>query len=181
LRYEYILQSFDNRPEFRVGSDCAEKTLQENNTLLNEVTRAQKRIEHDQREAKRMAIAKAKWQANEDRMQAERDANGGKTLAEIKWEAEQAQKQAQDAADRAQYTAENGWIISAIKSSPDGFVQSICRQLETGPITNFRQGRPLNMVSDIYAKAFGRRNSKKYQAALEAFFDKLADLGVIEE
>jgi cell division septum initiation protein DivIVA len=173
LRYEYIFRSFDNQPEFRVGSDCAEKTLQENNTLLDEVTRAQKRLEHDQREAKNMAIAQAKWQANQDRMQAERDANGGKLLGEIEQEAKEARKLAQEKADRIRYTEENGWIISAIKSSENGFVQSICRQLEAGPLSNFRKGRPLNMVAEIYCKSFGRMNSKKYNAAQDVFWARI--------
>lgn len=170
VRYEYILQSFDNKPEFRVGCDCVEKTLQGNNVLLSDVTRAKKRVEHEQREAKRMADAQSKWVVCEVVLQAERDANGGKTLADIRWEAEQAEKLAQKEADRIRYTAENGWIISALKTSDNDFVKGICRQLETGPLTNFRPGRPLNMVCEIYAKTFGRANSKKYRAAADAFW-----------
>lgn len=180
LKYVYIVKGCDDKPEFRVGSDCVEKTLQGNNVLLDNITRAKKRLDRETREAKRKAKALADWKAREAQLQAERDANGGKTLADLRWEAEKAAKDAQEAEDRAYYTAENGWILEAIKPCPGDFVASICKQLEKGSLLDIGQ-RATGIVAEIYSKTFGRMNSNKYKEAYEDFWKRYEALKAADQ
>lgn len=160
-----VIRGADGK-HFVVGLDCAGKTS--DSKLITEVQHLEKQRLAAIREAKRAAEDEARRQRYLERLQAERDANGGLTNAEV------AQKKADEAAElaRQKYTAENEWLISVLrKEYPGDFVRSMIESLSTAS-TDDLSDRTISILGDIYAKSFGRRNSKKYDAALEEFIAK---------
>jgi hypothetical protein len=63
---------------------------------------------------------------------------------------------------------ENEWLISVLNVAWGDFASDMAKSLESRPLNSFSPGQ-LNSMADIYAKSFGRRNSKKYNAAREEF------------
>lgn len=133
------VQSRDGK-RFVVGCDCADKCFPDDKIALN-----------------------ALWAKRE---QAERDANGGKTIREI--EAEQLAQLVE--AKRQQATTSNGWLLAALRGVPyeSDFVQGMIDMLQQSPLSDLSP-RCQNILCDIYAKQAGRRGSKKYDAAADEF------------
>lgn len=70
--------------------------------------------------------------------------------------AQEKARKAQEIADKAKP------LIEILKNQRGEFAQSIAQDLEAGQLP---RGRAIPITIDIYAKAFGRRNSKAYQEA----------------
>jgi len=84
----------------------------------------------------------------------------------------QEKEQKEEEKAQAKRTARYSELISVLKSKvtySSGFVDSIINDLERGFAPVGRGGR---ILQDIYAKSFGRRNSKAYKKAVEDFFNK---------
>ena len=166
IRYAFWIKSSDGK-RFKVGSDCVRKLDRVDNRLLSEVEREIAKFEKAKRDAKRQAKWDAARAKTEALNQAERDANGGKTLYEIEQE-----KRAAEAKELAvKMYAVNGWLIKVLESLPyaSEFVDGMVAKLESQEIDKFSE-RQLSILVDIYAKSKARRGSKKYDAAVEDFY-----------
>jgi hypothetical protein len=78
-------------------------------------------------------------------------------------------KKALDKATRCQ--SENSWLIAVLATQPGQFCSDVAKQLETTLLDEFSD-RQLNIMADIFGKFHGRYNSKKYNAAIDLFWDK---------
>jgi len=84
----------------------------------------------------------------------------------------QEKEQKEEAKAQAKRTARYSELISVLKSKitySSGFIDSIINDLERGftPV-----GKGGKILQDIYAKTFGRSNSKAYKKAYDDFFTK---------
>jgi len=161
IHNHYVIQEAGGK-RFVVGCDCVAKT--DDSKLITAV-------ENDRRvrdRAKRRAASEVKYAAERQRRidaeQTERSANGGKTLREIDEES----RQAALIVAREKYQKENWWLIHIIQGMSGEFIQSMTDKLCEGPISGLSD-RCVSILRDIYGKAHGRSNSKKYDAAVEVF------------
>lgn len=74
---------------------------------------------------------------------------------------------------------ENAWIINVLKPHAKpavvgGFINDIISWLEYNPLKTLSE-RQAEIVADIYAKHFGRTNSKKYNNAYDEFWNHYED------
>jgi hypothetical protein len=172
IKYCCHVKSADGK-EFIVGTDCIEKVHSPLNVAsamggITEMQKDKKRIEKAKRDAraelKREERRKHWASVKAAAVEAERAANGGKTLREL-----EAEKRALEA-EKA--TEENAWLISVLELESGDFCQSMVRDLKRCKISEFSP-RCLKILRDIYSKSFGRGNSKAYWAAAVAFDGKL--------
>jgi len=151
---------------FIVGCDCVRHL--DDVKLITRVEKAEKDRKRAIRRAKAEELQKirqAEWAAEQ---QAQRDRNGGLT----DWEVEdKARKQAKED-KRIAMTAKNSWLIDALTRS-GSFVYDMRYELQFNEIEDLSP-RAVDILKDIYAKSFGRRNSKKYEAACEDFDARVA-------
>lgn len=165
IRYACHIRSSDART-FVVGMDCARKLDRVDNRLLNDVERAAAKIEAAKREAKRQAKWEAQRLKNLALLQAERNQNGGLTNYEVAQ-----QVKAREAAElAAKFEPQNMWLLDVLDKVCYGsaFIESMKEKLLTC-LARDLSDRCRSILCDIYAKAHGRRGSKAYDAASEAF------------
>lgn len=160
LKNNFVIGDADGN-NFIVGCDCVQHL---NDTKL--ITKVEK-AEKLRKKAIRDAKAKAKWEAKAAKLNAELEAqrvkNGGMTDDEVErenWKKEQAAK-------REAITAENNWLIDRLYGTGN-FVTDMKKELESNKVVDFSP-RAIEILKDIYAKSFGRRNSKAYWAACDEF------------
>lgn len=170
ILWECVIRSHDGQV-FTVGQDCVRKLDRADNKLTDAVKRELARIARKDREAAR----EARWQARRMEIEAElerqRQANGGLTDAEA---AQQAQEQAEAEVCRV-WRDRNWWLISVIQRQSGEFCRGMCDTLERGPVSGLSD-RCQSIIADIYAKAHGRRGSKKYEQAVTDFETRLTRL-----
>lgn len=157
-----------NRKYFVVGCDCAGKT--HDSKLVSEVDHLEKQRKRAIKAAKAEAARKERQAQYAQRLQAERDRNGGLTDAEVraKAEAERAEAMA------AEMTEKNAWLIEALDKVPyaSNFVDSIRADLHKKPISSFSD-RCVDILAEIYAKTIGgRKGSRQYKDAYRDFCNK---------
>lgn len=163
ILYECVIRSHDGQT-FTVGQDCVRKLDRADNRLVDSVKRELAKIAREDRETAR----EARWQARRLEIEAELDrqrvANGGLTDFEVQ---QQAQEKA-EAEARVVWRERNWWLISVLQNQSGEFCRGMCDSLERGPVSGLSE-RCQGIVADIYAKSFGRRGSKKYDAAIDDF------------
>lgn len=149
---------------FVVGRDCVRKVGREDSRLVDDMERSVRAKAIAKGEAK-AAGRRAAWEAEKA---AERARNGGLTDLELA-ERETAHRHAKAA-------NENAWLVDALKTANrSDFVAGMIGTLSREPLAHLSD-RAINILRDIYAKTVGgRRNSKAYNAAVEAFDDKLEE------
>lgn len=151
---------------FVVGCDCAEKVHDSN--LTTEVKMLEKNRQNAIRQAKRDAANEAARLAWIAKLDSQRAVNGGLTDAEVV----ERNRLAEAELLRVKFSAENDWILSVLKREYQGeFIVSMIEKLESMPPSHLSD-RCCGILGDVYAKSFGRRNSKAYNAALEEFILK---------
>lgn len=161
-----VIRGADGK-HFKVGCDCVAKTG--DSKLITATENAERERQRAIRKAKSDAAWEARRVAREAALQSERDRNGGLTDYEV---AERAAAAALVAAERIafdKWSVENEWLLVVLRREyPGDFVTSMIEKLEHGPVSSLSE-RCSGIVADIYAKSFGRRNSKKYDAAIDEF------------
>jgi hypothetical protein len=160
IRYLEEIRSSDGKV-FHVGCECVFKTG--DTGLVDTVKRAM-----------RQSRAQAKYEkqrAESERLMAEqRERNGGKTDWEVK---EEARIKAEHEAI-AQCTAANQWLIDLLtaNTSTSGWKSSMIYDLKRHPVSWFSE-RNQEIFSDMYARTFGRANSKAYQDARREAYERM--------
>lgn len=146
---------------FSVGSSCVNKSgdrgMKDRVRLLKNKRDRERR--HAKREADRL-----------ERLEAERQANGGLTNYEVE---EKRIKEAKAKRDRAMapIIIELGFVADQLDDCQGGFRTSIANRLLKGEIPT---GRGFDIMIEILAKLEGRKGSKSYEAEkarLEEFFE----------
>lgn len=168
ILWECVIRSRDDQT-FVVGQDCVRKLDRGDNKLATAVTRELARIAREEREAAREARWQAQRVAREAELDRQREANGGLTDDEV---AQQAREKA-EIEDRRVWQERNWWLISVLQGQSGEFCRSMCDALERGPVSELSE-RCQSIIADVYAKSFGRRGSKKYDAAINEFTEKVA-------
>jgi len=167
IRWECHILSNDGKT-FMVGNDCINKLDRDDNQLVTDVERKVYQFKLEQKR-QASAIADAEWAVKvESDRQLERDRNGGLTDNEL---AEKKQTEAK-IQNEIIFTEKNKWFIEALVSTNDRFCIDIANSLKRQSIDKVFYGNGLNICADIYAKTFGRRNSKKYEQAQSEFFNQ---------
>lgn len=165
----YVIRNADG-VNFVAGCDCVEHSG--DHKLVSSVKAEKLRRERKAREDRRRAEWEATLKRNAELLQEQRDRNGGLTDSEVAERAKQVE--AKKVADGMYHV--NGWLIDVL--SPVGysssFIESMLDSLHCQPVKEL-SGRCLSILCDIYAKSFGRRNSKAYYEASERF-DVLAGI-----
>jgi len=160
IRYLEVIRSSDGK-EFHVGCNCVEKTGDKG--LIDVVKRERSRLR-----------AQAKWEKQRAEAEAEaqrqRDRNGGMTDWEVK--EHERRKAAEEAIARC--TSENGWLIEVLEAghSMSDWKREMVYQLKRQPASSFSE-RNRSIFADIYARQFGRRNSKAYTEAEECAWSRM--------
>ena len=170
ITYEFWINSHDGR-RFKVGCDCVAKT-NHNNDLLNDVERAQARLQAAQREARKAAKLAAAEARRQAALQAQRDRNGGRTDAEVAEE----NRKAEAARQAAELVPTNAWLVDVlrpmVRRGIADFIGSMFEQLQRRPFYELSH-RQLQVLEQIFCKQSGRRGSKAYKAAEAAWNAKL--------
>lgn len=171
IRYLYIIEDANGKRAI-VGSECIAKSGDLG--LIDIAKRTEKLRRADAREAKRQREYEERRQRQEKRLQAERDRNGGLTDYEV----EQTRRDREEAEAIARQTAENQWIIDLLEaqSSISEWKRSMIYQLKRHPVSYFSD-RNRHIFADIYARQFGRANSKAYNAAYDEAEARFGNLG----
>jgi hypothetical protein len=171
ITYEFWIDSHDGK-RFKVGCDCVAK-VDHDNDLLNDVQRAQARLQAAQREARKAAKLAAAEARRQAALQAQRDRNGGRTDAEV---AEDNRKAAA-ARQAAELVPTNAWLLDVlrpmVRRGIADFAGSMFEQLQRRPFHELSH-RQLVVLEQIFCKQSGRRGSKAYkvaEAAWNAKFD----------
>lgn len=81
-----------------------------------------------------------------------------------------AQREAQAAVNRAA----NEWLLQVLRPLQFDFAQGMVQHLERCALEDLSD-RALNCLCDVYAKEFGRRGSKVYQAAENEFWGHIEE------
>jgi hypothetical protein len=101
--------------------------------------------------------------------------------------AERNQRRAQMQADREvraaaaaaqgkQATIDNAWLIDALRHEAGGFCADMLSLLSSQPLDyQHFSVKQIGILSDIYARQAGRRNSRAYNAAYDDFLGHLPD------
>ncbi len=170
ITYEFWINSHDGR-RFKVGCDCVAKVEHDNN-LLDDVQRAQARLQAAQREARKAAKLAAAEARRQAALQAQRDRNGGRTDAEV---AEDNRKAAA-ARQAAELVPTNAWLVDVlrpmVRRGIADFVGSMFEELQRRPFYELSH-RQLVVLEQIFCKRAGRRGSKAYKAAEAVWNAKL--------
>lgn len=168
IKYECCIVSSDGK-RFTVGMDCVERLGSKHNKLISDAKRAKLQLDAQKREEIRKAKYEAACKRYAEKLQAERDRNGGLTDSEVA----EAKAKAEREAKAAEFIAKNDWIIQVLKREYQSeFIRSMIEKVSGGPIDGL-SGRCVSILRDIYSKSFGRRGSKKYEAAADVFDSRL--------
>lgn len=157
IAYEFQILSADGK-RFVVGCDCVNKT--DDRGLIDAVKLAQKKRRQE------IAIAEREARLEATRPQRERRQRTADILASER--AFAARKR------EAAMVQRNGWLIDALNRAPGGFAANMAEMLRTNFIRDLSD-RCIAIMRDIYAKQHGRRNSRAYDAAVEAFDAKISE------
>lgn len=155
IAHEYEILSADGK-RFVVGCDCVHKTGDRG--LIDAAKVAQKKRRQELADAKRQAAweagrpARERWQRTREILASERAFAARKREAAM--------------------TERNGWLIDILANVPGDFAASMSEKLRTNRLGDLSD-RCVTILRDMYAKCHGRRNSKAYDAACEAFDAKL--------
>jgi hypothetical protein len=152
IRYLEQIKSADGKV-FHVGCECVCKTGDKG--LVDTVKRAIRKA--------RAQARYEKQRAESERLMAEqRERNGGKT----DWEVKEAARVKAEQEAIAKCTAENQWLIDVLtaNSSVSGWKSSMIYDLKRHPVSWFSD-RNQSIFADMYARQFGRANSKAYDTA----------------
>lgn len=159
----YVVKNAEGKA-FVVGCDCVAKT---DDTRVISQAKNLKRIHdrklRDERRKREQAERVAKYEAE---METQRERNGGKTDREIEIE----KQEAEDAKKRESFRQENKWMRDVLYGVSGNFAESMLRELERCRVRDLSD-RCVLILQDIYAKSHGRRNSKKYDAAFDEFYE----------
>ena len=170
ITYEFWIDSHDGK-RFKVGCDCVAKVEHDNN-LLDDVQRAQARLQAAQREARKAAKLAAAEARRQAALQAQRDRNGGRTDAEVAEE----NRKAAAARQAAELVPTNAWLVDVlrpmVRRGIADFIGSMFEQLQRRPFYELSH-RQLQVLEQIFCKQSGRRGSKAYKAAEAAWNAKL--------
>jgi len=175
IRYAFWIKSSDGR-QFYVGIDCLRKLGRSDNRLLSAAEKAQAQHEQILRAARKQADLEAKRQAREAAEQAERAANGGRTLLEI----EEQRRRIEDARIRDQAREQYGWLLGVLREQESSVFCNDCAD-EIEKVGNHHQmsEKCIMILRDIFCKHHGRRGSKKYLEA-EKIFNTRLDTNIID-
>lgn len=158
IRYNCVIEDSKGK-RFVVGTSCVTKTgdRRVGTPMEVELKRLQRQARKAKADAKREAILNTVQES-------------GKTLREEREEAYQAmldQVQAQKNAVRIQWAE----VLTALKGTTRGeFVMGMIQNLEEGCAPT---GRAKQICLEIYAKQFGRKNSKAYNQAYDTMESQL--------
>jgi hypothetical protein len=169
IAYKCHILSSDGK-RFHVGCDCVRKLDRDDNRLLNQMERL--RAQHDlaKKQVARQAKSESRRIALEARLQAQRDANGGKTDAEVA----EAARHAEATKHASTMRKVNGWILEVLEQiGGSAFVDSMYDALHSRPAKTLSP-RQLQVLATIYANHHGRYGSKAHTAALDAFDAKIS-------
>lgn len=170
LMNNYVIQSADKK-RFVVGCDCVAHT--DDARLISQ-------IEAHERKRKREA-AKIKRDAKVTARLAEHDARLASHQAHAtpvtgcQWcdhALATTERERTEAAQRTAMTATNQWLIDALAGQIGSFVSDMVVQLRMYPLSTFSD-RQRQVLANIYARAYGRRNSVAYNTAIDAFNAKV--------
>jgi hypothetical protein len=144
---------------FGVGSDCIAKV---NDPALGDpakvaVQRRRRELDRERREAKRRAKFEA-WAASPE-------GKAAKARAEAQRQAALEQREA----TQKKVLAKWGFLLPVIEGQ-GGFRHSIAEAIKDGQEP---QGRAIDILADIWAKAHGRGGSKAFQAARSEFWKNI--------
>ncbi len=153
----YIIESADNNIH-AVGCDCVEKVGDKG--LTTRIKEMQRQARREAREIKRQA----EWEA---KMQAQRDANGGKTNAEIYQEKMDARNAIIDAGKET-IVDDVQEILKALRYANGGFAHDMYDMLSECNFSSISSNMQ-RIILDIAAKGLtgARKGSKKYWAEYE--------------
>ena len=168
IRYECVIKSSDGKV-FTVGMDCVNKLGRKDNKLVSEVKRAKLLIEKAKRDEAREKRREENRLKLITALQAQRDRNGGLTDREV----QEAKEEAERKAESAKWVTANQWLLSVLKKEYQGdFVRSMIDQVSSGPV-NGLSPKCVNILRNIFGKSHGRRGSKKYDAAVSLFDERI--------
>lgn len=159
LKYNYLIVGSDGY-KFSVGSECVRKVGDAG--LMKTVTK-------EEAERRRIKNAERREKRRQERLQAQRDANGGLTDQEL-WQKKQAEKDAKLKALRDKRAKILAPLGDELKDGRGGFCDDVGAGLSRGSLP---RGRGWDLVCDILAKKSGRRNSKAYDARFHEVEDLL--------
>lgn len=138
-----------------VGCDCIEKTGDA--SLATPAKVATARIERNKRRVAaecRREVSRLAWLAEVDPVTGE--------TREAKHSRERAEQAAALAATAAAVVARFGFLLPALDDATGDFASSIAADIRSGSAPS---GRALQICIEIYARQFGRRGSKAFEAA----------------
>jgi hypothetical protein len=150
---------------YGIGSDCVQKTG--DRCLGNAAKVAIARIVRNQK----IQRANAKREAKRQQFLSTVCNDRGETNAQ-RIEREQAEFEAVRKAKRQALADKWRFIAPYLSGPPGGFCDSIKESFRAGYEPS---GRAVEILGEIYAKSFGRRGSKAYEAALEEFYAKVGE------
>ena len=160
---------------FVIGCDCAKKLG--DTKLMTKIDAAEAKRVREAREAKRVKAADERRAAEQAKLDAERAVNGGLTNRELAERNQELAERAELESNRQIYIVKNKWLLTVLRAGNHpvgGFVSNMVERLESSPVSKLSP-RALEIVREIYAKSFGRVNSKANNAACDEF-DRLAGL-----
>lgn len=169
LMNNYLIESADG-VKSSVGCECVYKTNDPRSAVVTEVKREQLRMERQKRAEKRAAQRKAaalKWEQDHPEQVAAR--------AEEKrlWQEAKTARENAANAERIRVRRVFAFIIPVLQKQAGEFCGSIAMQINDGYAP---QGRALEIVADIYAKAIGgRRGSNAYWEAHRDFAKRIEE------
>lgn len=84
-------------------------------------------------------------------------------------------RKAEAAREREAALVENDWLLSVLRDEfQSDFIRSMVSFVESAPLKErVLSQRQFDALCDIYAKSFGRRGSKKNEAAVDKFYAKM--------
>ena len=170
IKYAAIIESSDGK-RFVVGCECVRKLDLKSNTILAPMERDLKRFKRDEK----IREQREKWEADRAKQIAEREAqeaqqrivNGGLT----DWELEQKNKLIKQQETLEFYSKKNEWILEVLVTKNGQFAASMYQELQSSDINDISENCK-TIIGEIYAKSFGRSGSKKYDAALDDFYER---------
>lgn len=168
LMNHFVIKSADKK-FFTVGCECVRKT--NDSGLRDKVKLLQRQKAKAEREKKRQEKHKIAMAEREAKEEQERIKNGGLTNYELN----QIHQKAIDFDKFLSVQPYNEFIYPVLeeKAEYSGFCDSILHDLKAGKKISDLPQRALDIISDIYAKSYGRRNSKKYNDAYDDFWEKI--------
>ena len=170
IKYAAIIQSSDGK-RFVVGCECVRKLENKSNAILTPMERDFKRFKRDEK----IREQREKWEADRAKQIAEREAqeaqqrlvNNGLT----DWELEQKNKLIKEQETLEFYSKKNEWILNVLANQRGQFAADMYQRLQASDVNNLSYNCK-SIVGEIYAKSFGRSGSKKYEAALDDFYER---------